>query len=642
LLVFSGPLLFYQTTNLFPLYLTGVLRILSIHVFLSLHFVFVDKDNVWEKISQHQIQREKGDYLVGIYLHMYAQLVLQVLFPPMFSSSPAIFGRSCLYTLLTHVLLVEPLYYVVHRWLHVPEQMKKMHGHHHLSVNPVPSTSLVQNFVEHFIYIATFGPAMLLPFFLTGSNHWVVIMAYLILFDLVNAFGHTNVRCRHWVWDHPYSPLRYLFYTPEFHLGHHAYFNNNFALFMPLWDHLFGTYREYKKQDKSLALVAEEGEVVDAATTATTTAAAATATIEETSRRQLTATSQDLVFIGHNGGLGHLLTVPEFCFYNMYDSYRRTFLPIELELVLVSIINACIRQFASCYKVSRYLVDGNLIGRIVCILRTPMDYAAEGSYDAVNRDILEVIRSQNASCGTRYFGLGNLNKMKQLNDGGSKIAAMVREDKELKDKNIRVWTGDTLTAASVFYQICAIPNLKKLFYVGANGKIGTAVCKLLVQKGISICIYSKHAAMQHPNITYTQVISDMEEYDHVLIGKLLRPSVYQKAINCASRSKENGSSKGQPQYLLDYTVPFIPLQGASNVHHVQIGVLKVTNNAFLRGYYDICMGTEQNHIYPCHAGCILNMVSKRETDETGEIDLDSIAPLWAKANEKGLFNREIL
>jgi len=122
-----------------------------------------------------------------------------------------------------------------------------MHGFHHMSVNTVPSTSLVQNFKEHFVYIATFGPAMLLPYFVAGSNHWTVIAAYLILFDIVNAYGHTNIACRyqtyaisilaihiyfsfrHWLFESKWSPLRYLIYTPEFHLGHHSYYNYNFG-----------------------------------------------------------------------------------------------------------------------------------------------------------------------------------------------------------------------------------------------------------------------------------------------------------------------------------------------------------------------------------------------------------------------------
>ena len=71
---------------------------------------------------------------------------------------------------------------------------------------------------------------------------------------------------------------------------------------------------------------------------------------------------------------------------------------------------------------------------------------------------------------------------------------MVKADKELGQSgvDIRVWTGDTLTAASVYQQLAALPDLQKLFYIGANGKIGTAVCQKLVQRGISVRIYSKY------------------------------------------------------------------------------------------------------------------------------------------------------
>lgn len=530
---------------------------------------------------------------------MWAQLGLQLMFPKMFFREASIIPQCILATILCHVFIVEPLYYAVHRWLHVPDQMKSMHGFHHMSINTVPSTSLVQNFQEHFIYIATFGPAMFVPYFTIGMQHWTVIGAYLILFDLVNAFGHTNIRCRHWIFESKWSPIRYLFYTPEFHLGHHYFYNKNFALFMPIWDHLFSTYKDYKKKDAVL----------------------------------LPASKQDFVFIGHNGGLGHLLTVPEMSVYNVYDKYTRTWLPIELELLLVNCVNHVIfRAFSTCYSLSRYLVDNKHVGRVICVLRTPIDYATPANYPAINREIVALMREQYKSCGTRYFGLGNLNKMKQLNDGGAVIAEMVKSDSFLKDKKIRVWTGDTLTTASVFNQMMAIPKLEKVFYVGATGKIGKAVCQLLLEKGIKIRVFSSYEAVQHPNISYTKDMKEMSDYKYVLIGKLLKPSCYKDVLKKTS---------DKHQVLLDYTVPFMPLRGGPNQHHIQIGVLKATNDSFLRGHFDVCMGTDQNHIYPCHAGCIINMVEKREEDETGDIDLVQVNRLWKKALGYGLVNKEI-
>ena len=44
----------------------------------------------------------------------------------------------------------------------------------------------------------------------------------------------------------------------------------------------------------------------------------------------------------------------------------------------------------------------------------------------------------------------------------------MKEDPYLKDKKIRVWTGDSLTAASVLKQIQAL-QATEIFFVGANG-----------------------------------------------------------------------------------------------------------------------------------------------------------------------------
>lgn len=50
----------------------------------------------------------------------------------------------------------------------------------------------------------------------------------------------------------------------------------------------------------------------------------------------------------------------------------------------------------------------------------------------MNKDIVELIKKQHQECGTRYFGLGNLNKMKQLNNGGALISEMIKKDPLLK------------------------------------------------------------------------------------------------------------------------------------------------------------------------------------------------------------------
>jgi|EP00566_Odontella_aurita_P008537 sterol desaturase/sphingolipid hydroxylase (fatty acid hydroxylase superfamily) len=604
-LLFLGPALFWKFTPVLPILLTGFLRVLSARLIMSLHYIFVDKDNYHNKLSQKQLKREKDDYLVGILLHMWAQVGLQLVFPSMFFSDSSEIWSCAIEAFWAHVLIVEPLYYAVHRWLHVPENMKSMHGFHHLSIHTTPSTSLVQNFQEHFVYVATFGPAFLVPWLAQGRQHWVVIGAYLVMFDAINAWGHTNIRVDHWLFTHKYSPMTYMFYMPEFHLGHHAYFRANYGLFMPIWDHLLGTYREYKKPDMDLK----------------------------------PANQQDIVFIGHNGGLGHLLTCPEFSIYNVYDTYWRSILPFEAEFFIVHLFTKVARLFIKSYACSRYLVNNQFVGRIICVARSPWDYGSPNSYNDMNDEIVDLIRDQYKKCGTRYFGLGNLNKMKQLNDGGKEVARLIDQDPLLKDK-VRVWTGDTMTSASVYNQIADIPDLDELFYIGANGKIGTVVCQKLFENrpNLKIRIFSRYHGIKHPNVSYCEDLREIIKYKVVLVGKILPSHYYTKAFGVRGPVAT--------RYLLDYTVPFIPITAATQrrekIQHIQIGVLKSQpNNHFLKGHYDVCMSHDQNHIYPCHFGCIMNMMEKRETNETGDIDQDDMERLWKKARSFGFGNKEI-
>ena len=362
---------------------------------------------------------------------------------------------------------------------------------------------------------------------------------------------------------------------------------------------MLGTYREYKKPNGGL----------------------------------LASKKQDFVFIGHNGGLGHLLTIPEISIYNVYDTYMKSYLPLEVEFFLLNVFAIILRCFSSFYRVSRYLIDGQYVGRVVCLLRTPMDYIRKSHFPSVNKDIIRLIRREYETCETRYFGLGNLNKMKQLNDGGALVSEMVKNDPFLRDKNIRVWTGDTMTAASIYHQLLAIPDLQELFYIGANGKIGNAICKLLVEKNIKICVFSKYEGFKHPNVRYTDDMKEMKSFKYTLIGKMLRSSVYVNVFKSGEVS--------EPRFLLDYTVPFMPISVTENVKHIQIGVLTSTNSKFLQGPFDFCFGLTENQIYPCHAGCIVNLMEKRESDETGEIDVTEIVPLWNKATKYGLRNKDI-
>ena len=128
MLWFLGPALICHLlgTPIYAIYAIGIARIISTRLTLTFHYLFFDKDNYLNKLPQKQLEREGSDYLVGTLLHMYAQIPLQVLFPAMFFSDASVIGVSALRAFVAHILLVEPLYYAAHRWLHIPENMKKI------------------------------------------------------------------------------------------------------------------------------------------------------------------------------------------------------------------------------------------------------------------------------------------------------------------------------------------------------------------------------------------------------------------------------------------------------------------------------------------------------------------------------------
>jgi hypothetical protein len=108
--------------------------------------------------------------------------------------------------------------------------------------------------------------------------------------------------------------------------------------------------------------------------------------------------------------------------------------------------------------------------------------------------------------------------------------------------------------------------------VSLAGKIGTAVCRLLLERGgVEITIFSSYQAIVHPNVKYTQNLTDMATFKYVLIGKAMHPNKYRSALKAAA------PLEGGMQYLMDYTVPYFPLVDGSDSRtaHLQIGVLKV-------------------------------------------------------------------
>jgi len=120
----------------------------------------------------------------------------------------------------------------------------------------------------------------------------------------------------------------------------------------------------------------------------------------------------------------------------------------------------------------------------------------------------------------------------------------------------------------------------------------------------------------------------------VLVGKILSGRMYAKALL--------GQHRVNTRFILDYTVPALPIEclrkRPEKIQHIRVGLLRCTKGNFLRGHYDFCMSHDENHIVPCHFGCLLNTVEGRETDEVGDIDQSQVERMWKMTLARGFEN----
>jgi len=156
---------------------------------------------------------------------------------------------------------------------------------------------------------------------------------------------------------------------------------------------------------------------------------------------------------------------------------------------------------------------------------------------------------------------------------------------------------------------------------------------------VKIRVFSSYHGMSYPNVSYTEDLSEMLKYKIVVTGKIMPLNKYDKILEHSVRD----NIPRKTRLILDYAVPFIEMNLKSNhsIRHQQIGLLQVNSKKFLRGHFDICMSHDENHIYPCHTGCIINASEGKEYDEVGDIDLIEMENIWKKALNYGFQNRII-
>ncbi|KAM7277355.1 hypothetical protein ACFE04_019221 [Oxalis oulophora] len=214
----------------------------------GIEFEQVDRESTWDD----QI------IFMGIYFYL-----VEMIIPEITYTMPWWRTDGILMIIILHIGPVEFLYYWFHRALHHHFLYTRYHSHHHSSIVTEPITSVVHPFAEHIVYYLLFSIAMLTPV-LVGKGSLLGTVGYLTYIDFMNNMGHCNFELvPQWLFS-AFPFLKYLMYTPSFHSLHHTQFRTNYSLFMPIYDHIYGTVDKSSDSlyEKSLRRGGEQPDVV--------------------------------------------------------------------------------------------------------------------------------------------------------------------------------------------------------------------------------------------------------------------------------------------------------------------------------------------------------------------------------------------
>jgi len=231
------------------------------------------------------------------------------------------------------------------------------------------------------MYTAVFSIPLLGPFFMGGASV-AMFYAYLIGFDFLNCVGHCNFEFfPRWFMSIP--GIKYLIYTPTYHSLHHSRVHTNFCLFMPIYDHLFGTV------DKSTDSLYEKS----------------------ITGRAVPIVAPDVVFMGHGTTLLSAFHAP-FALRSFSSRpfeekwWMRPFWPV------CAVVALALRLFGRSYTHDKHRLRNLKLETWV----TPafaIQFFFKSQWPWINRKIEEAILEADAT-GVKVIGLGALNKNEAL------------------------------------------------------------------------------------------------------------------------------------------------------------------------------------------------------------------------------------
>ncbi|KAI4302856.1 hypothetical protein MLD38_038555 [Melastoma candidum] len=349
-------------------------------------------------------------------------------------------------TVLLHSLVVEFLYYWLHRALHHHFLYSRYHSHHHSSIVTEPITSVIHPFAEHLSYFFLFA----IPLYttvVTGTASIVSLAGYIMYIDFMNNMGHCNFEVVPERLFTLFPPLKYLMYTPSFHSLHHTQFRTNYSLFMPLYDYIYGTADVSSDRLYKESLMREE----------------------------------DYPDVVH---LTHLTTLESIYHLRLMFSslashpYSKVpYLTLMWPLTLGSILFTWLHDRC-------FILEKNTFGKLCLqtwvVPRFNVQYLLEWRRRAINEIIEEAILEADKK-GVKVLSLGFRNQAKELNRNGELYL-----EKHSYKLRVNLVDGSSLAAAIV---LNAIPKGTTQVLVRGNlNKVALAVARSLCEKGIQVAV----------------------------------------------------------------------------------------------------------------------------------------------------------
>ena len=495
-------------------------------------------------------------------------------FTPLFQNAGTyLTWPSIIWCLLAHFLMTEPLYYVFHRFMHVPAVYKITHYHHHRSIIPQPISGTSHPWLENIGYMVVFSVSFLVPA-LMGVFSYALLVPYLLTFDLLNMIGHLNYECMPYWWVN--TPLKYLIYTTSYHSLHHTRFRCNYVLFSPIWDYIGGSLH------------------------------ADTWTLFKRVHQQEART--DVVFMAHAVGFKSYLHT------GFFGNYQTT-LPVQwkapLDWILFPIMflmKTIITRAQVVPALTRCRMDGRANISVWGIPHMHTDYLDKSQQSIINGLLVRSIRKA-SDMGSSYVGLGAFNKARFLNAGGE----MLRSAADAFD--VKLVHGNTLTAAIAWESIrTIIPRGSRIVMTGGTSSIGEALVRLLAQDGYFIVIVStSDARFQqlldiNPNLRRVHNVREASGEKWWCLGKVW---------------SENASTTQQllqGAHVLDWAEPSLD----GNFHRLCDKYYAVGRMTYDRKRMDntLCFGIQPGTIPACFAALIIHYMEKSEDHELGPLPME--------------------